>query len=164
MKKQQLSTRFAVVQRLQEKLASLQPGSPKFELYDKAYELALSSKRAEDNFFMRNVLRDAKIILKRKPKVKLISLNADTPFIVESLKYDRALSYNSGPENLETQTLLNTITFICEHVHKNAGAILTCMLDGYDINDTVERTKLSQSLVKKIRVNIKKEVKLKFSN
>ena len=164
MKETKEELRFATIERLQRKMAKLNPGSQRFELYDKACELALSAKRTVNEYLIRNVLRDARNILNRKFKPHFVALDTPAAAGVESMLFDRAICFNEGAANLERRQLLNSVLFICEHVHKRAGEVFTCMLDGYNINDTAERSRLSQSLVKKIRTNLKKEIKLKFNN
>jgi hypothetical protein len=164
MKKTELDQRFTVVKRLQERLASLEPGSSKYELYDKAYSLALNTKRNVGPYFLRNLLRDARRILERSFTPQFISLNQDIPVKVQKLIYDKTITSNFGETNLDYTTLRNTITFICQYAHPYAEEVLVCMLDGYNINETADRTKLSASMVKKLRSKITKEVKLKFEN
>jgi len=165
MKETEDKLRFAAVERLQDKMANLSPGSRRFELYDKACELALSPNRQVDDYLIRNVLRDARRIISRKFKPPIISLNEPLPVGIDNAILNGGyVCYNNGATTLEWAGLLNTVTYICEFVHKNAVEVLVCMIDGYDISDTAERTRLSESLVKKIRTNLKKEIKLKFNN
>jgi hypothetical protein len=162
-KKKPLSPRYVAVKQLQEKLASLEPGTKDFELYNLACDLAINPERMYNEYFMYNVLREARRVLSRKPELEFVSINrAKLP--IENLVKDHAITYNRGPENHDHQTLINTITFICEHAHPRGKEVLVCMLDDCDINTTAGRTGMSLSLAKKITSRIKKQVNLKFNN
>ena len=150
-------TKAEAIERLQEKLDKLDPGTYWFEVYDKAISLALNSERTVDDFFYRNLVRDSKRILKRQKEGRdklFIAIDDSNTKKIESI-VDSGLS----PINrLIFSNYIDAIKARCKAIHPLAEKVFDNILDAVSIKDTALRLDVSESLIKKLRVMIKREV------
>src|SRR5688572_481520 len=80
MEDQELAPRFHAIRTLQKIRDRYEPGSYAFDVADRAIDLALSPRRAADNYLIKNTLRDARRILSRQRKSAPIFVSLDAIF------------------------------------------------------------------------------------
>ena len=152
-----IKTKAEAIERLQEKLDKLDPGSYWFEVYDKAISLALNSERTVDDFFYRNLVRDSKRILKRQKKRReelFVTIDDSNVKKIESI-VDSGLS----PLNrLIYSNYIGAIKSRCKAIHPLAEKVFDNVLDAVPIKESALSIGVSESLIKKLRVIIKREV------
>ena len=150
------------IRRLQEKLKKLMPGTYWFEIYDKAIDLALNSKRKEDKYFFRNLLRDAKKTLNRKNQSHTIDPRSED----ENRKSIESL-IDSGLSPLNKiifQSYIDQIMGQCKKIHPFAQDVFSDLLDGVQVKVTADKLYISESLVKKLRVQMRQLSRLIIYN
>ncbi len=160
-----LTERFAVILALQKKQMRQVVGSFDYEVADKAIELALSENRNPDKFLKRNVERDAKKLVKEKLKssklVDYVPLEDEENFI----SLEERITDNLTPEHqlIYNQFLLQ-IRAICRDLHASAYDVLETMISGETTLNASKIIGISESLVKKLRVQIRQAVSSIINN
>jgi hypothetical protein len=159
MKKPIEIRRIDSILRLQKKLHAYIPGTYLFEIYDKAIDLATNEDREVNEYFYYNLLRDARRILSRRKQVapSFVSLlEPDNSEEDEKEAKNPFVSDYFTPEQFVIHT--NLITLIrsgCKGIHCYANDVFSDMVDGLLIRESAERIGISESMVKKLRVEIK---------
>lgn len=159
MKKPIEIRRIDSILRLQKKLHAYIPGTYLFELYDKAIDLATNEDREVNEYFYYNLLRDARRILSRKKQVapSFIALMEpdNSPEEVREERNPFISDYYTPEQFVIHSSLVTALSNSCGSIHRSACDIFSHMVDGYTIKESAERLSLTESLVKKIRVQIK---------
>lgn len=144
------TTKVEAIKCLQEKLRKLTPGSYWFEVYEKALDLALNPIRKEDEFFYRNLLRDAKRILKRQKRPSIVSQDENERSL------DSLIDSGLSPLNkIIFKSYIDQITEQCKNIHPFATDVFADLLDGIHVKVTAEKLYVSESQVKKLRIRIR---------
>lgn len=159
MKKPIEIRRIDSILRLQKKLHAYIPGTYLFELYDKAIDLATNEDREVNEYFYYNLLRDARRILSRRKEVapSFVSLlEPDNSEEDEKETKNPFVSDYFTPEQFVIHTnLIASIRGGCKSIHCYASEVFNDMVDGLLIKQSAERIGISESLVKKLRLEIK---------
>ena len=162
MKQTISAARWHAVSKLQKIRSHHAPGSFESDVADCAIDLALSPDRKEDNFFLRNVWRDARsICIKRKRRT------AERVFVTVSTDgEDDSKTPHSNPIELAGTALsIEGILGLREQIqqlyaavsgtNRYAGAVLDGWFEGYEMAETAETLQISERYVKKLRVVIR---------
>lgn len=151
--------RIDSILRLQKKLHRYSPGSYLFEIYDKAIDLAVSEDRKINEFFYYNLLRDARRILSRRKKIVpafVTLLDPDNREGEEKEEKNPFISDYFTPEQFIIHAnLIASLNNACQSVHRFAPEVLQDMVDGLLIRESAKKIGLTDSMVKKLRVEIK---------
>ncbi len=150
------NTKVEAIERLQIKRNKLVPGTYWFEVYDKAISLALNPDRTVDDFFFRNLVRDSKRILKRQKKSKeklIVPIDESNTQKIESI----AETGLSPLNRLVFSNYIDSIKSRCRRIHPLAEKVFDDILDAMPIKASATTLGVSESLIKKLRVTIKKE-------
>lgn len=159
MRKTDEIRRIDSILRLQKKLSGYQPGSYLFEIYDKAIDLAMSDERKIDDYFYYNLLRDARRIISRQRKVMPAFVELYEPaYQDEDGSRERnpfVSDYFTPEQSVIHSNLITSLSGACVTVHKYAPLVLSDMTDGLTIKESSLKNDLTESMVKKLRVEIK---------
>lgn len=139
------------------------PGTFTFEIYETAKDLALGEKRTINKFLVKNLISDAKKTLKRhREKAIFVDLQSfqDTGISLE----DSVVDYLSPERQLIYNDLIVRIREACESIHDLAPSVFNQMLDGYTAKIIAQRLNISESMVKKLRLEIKKIARIIIQN
>jgi hypothetical protein len=156
-----LVTRFDAIQSLQLLRSRQAPGSFHYEVVERAIDLVLQPHRRIDRYLVRNVLRDAKRIIRRQRNYwnyGLASLDAPTcnPRDDSAEWSDvRALSTSPDPEAIaSTRNLVFHIRDRCRH-RRAESSCLDGMLSGETPKETAQRLGFSEIYIKKLRARVR---------
>ncbi|MFD2969962.1 hypothetical protein [Sphingobacterium bambusae] len=152
-----IEKRFSAILAFQKKQMKYPQNSKDFDIYDKAIDLSLNSKRKVDAYFEWNLVRDARRIVDRQKR--------NTPKFVE-LYYDSDPYYHeeffittdTTDSIILTADLLLRIKDKCRCIHSRADEVLDGLISGQNCRELAGVLKVSESLIKKIRIKIRKEV------
>lgn len=155
--------RFSAILALQNKQKQQKQGSYLFDINDKAIELALNPKRQINQYLIRNLKRDAKRILKRQKDTAPEFIDSFSTSILqplENLVIEPATPYGQ----LVLRQYEVQVHSMCEDLHPYALYIFNDLEDNIPIKDTAKKLGLSQSLVKKVRAQLKNKIATIINN
>ncbi len=149
--------RFSAILVLQNKQKKHHQGSFLYEVYDKAIDLALNPQRQVNDFFTRNLFRDAKRTLKRQNEAipSFVDLSPDNSIYTEE---SMAIDSYTALDALIYHDFQASINRLCPTIHPLAEQVLRGLIDDLSCNDLAKTLGVSESLVKKIRVNLRKSI------
>ncbi len=154
MKKAKLTERFTAIITLQKKQKQYESSSYWFNIYEKATDLALNPKRKVDEFFMRNLIRDAKRILSRQKKNSIFKEISTEDS--ETIPFENLLVEKISPEHqLIYSNYIEQIKETCPAIHEHAVTVFEGMIEGKSSVIIAEEIGVSESLVKKIRLKVR---------
>jgi len=161
MKLKEKEKRFSAILALQKKQKKQRQGSYLYEVYDKAIDLALNPQREVNDFFTQNLCRDAKRILKRRSDsaphlVSLSTVQADHDDVY--IKEDIAIESYTALDELVFHDLQAQLNLQCSKIHSLAPQILQGIIFDIPGTELAQTLNVSESLVKKIRISLKKVI------
>ncbi len=137
------------------------PNTLIFKVADYAIHLILSGKRKEDQYTVRNALRDARRILERQHQRYCFHNLSHTEFDLgtEVLGQPKGLECLVSTEPsiercLSAEQSVDTLKANTVHI-KYAPPVLMAWRDGVTMSETAERLGISQGYVKKLRNKIR---------
>jgi hypothetical protein len=159
---QALPARFRAIQQLQAVRATHLPGSTRYRQVDYAIDLALSERRAVDDYLVRNLLRDAKRILERQAQSRRY-FPALEDFPDEPEAYpdapidDIVLKDFATPEAiLQARQLAEAIVEEGSHSSRYAARVMEGLLVGEPLADTASTAGISAERVKQLRAELRR--------
>jgi hypothetical protein len=158
MKKAKLTERFTAIITLQKKQKQYESSSYWFNIYEKATDLALNPKRKVDEFFMRNLIRDAKRILSRQKKNSIFKeiSTEDSDSDTGTIVFEDFLVNEISPEHqLIYSNYIEQIKETCPAIHEYAVTVFEGMMEGKSSVVIAKEIGVSESLVKKIRLKVR---------
>lgn len=156
MKKAKLSERFTAILTLQKKQKQYESSNYWFDIYEKATDLALNPKRKVDEFFMRNLIRDAKRILSRQKKNSIFKEISTEDSDTGTIPFENLLVEKISPEHqLIYSNYIEQIKETCPAIHEYAVTVFEGMMEGKSSVVIAKEIGVSESLVKKIRLKVR---------
>jgi hypothetical protein len=149
-----LEARFRAIQQLQVLRAKHHPGSQRYEQIEHAIDLALSERRAVDDFLVRNLLRDARRILDRQAAARIYVQLEDGASPTEEL----LMESNTPEDILEAIQLAEAIVAHVSRSSVHAARVMEGLLVGESLAETAGDARISRARVNQLRQQLRLEV------
>lgn len=157
-----LTARFSAVETLQRFRDRHPPGSARFDEIDHAIDLALQQRRVVDRFLVRNAIRDAERVVRRRRLRQRVTLESNYVGTVES--DDTATSLfdllhdPASPEAEVTAIQLTEQALGAHGAHPRSVLILECLIDGRTAREIAKVAGISAASAAKLSRQLKNAV------
>ena len=157
-----LVARFRAVETLQRLRDRHPPGSARFDELDHAIDLALQEGRTVDAFLVRNVIRDAERILRRRRRRQRLILESDYRAGIDAdagvTSLADLLSDPCTPEAEAIALELAEQALIGRDKEQRDERVLACLFEGRTTRETAQMAKISPAYASKLSRQLKDAV------